>query len=345
MYITVTDLYSFGVIMKNRKIKNDVFVWIGIILVRLSVLIDKFTLADSLLMTLPMYTVFVIVFYISAYILKRWIYTKRYLVAALLYIALFVVSVVLIRSVNYYVNIVTNTLFIVSLGKYGFVRILLVMIFGVFYQLRVKMKYTELRNREITIEKERTELQFLKTQINPHFFFNTLNNIYGLAYTKDDNTPKVILKLSDAMRYIIYETEKDYVTLDKELRFIENYIELERIRVNREANIKLNIDIVNRQLRVAPLIMLSFIENCFKHGNIGDIPESMIEINIWSEGSRLNFTAANTTSEISVAESGGVGNANVNKRLKLLYGDNYELVRRQDDDVYYVFLDIPLKTV
>ncbi len=338
-------LSSFDVIMKNRKIKNDVFIWLGIILVRLSVLIDKFTLTDSLLLTIPLYSVFVLVFYTSAHIVKRWIYTKRYLVAAFLYIVLFIVSIVVVGVVNRYVDVIIDTRFFIDYGKYGFFRILLVMVFGVFYQFRVKMRHTENKNIQITIEKERTELQFLKNQINPHFFFNTLNNIYGLAYTKDDNTPKVILKLSEAMRYIIYETAKDYVILDKELTFIQNYIELERIRVNREADIKLNIDIVNRQLMVAPLIMLSFIENCFKHSNIGDDTEQMIEINIWNEGNRLNFTTANTATELPISTEGGVGSVNVEKRLKLLYGDNYELVRRMDDDIYYVFLDIPLKTV
>jgi len=178
--------------------------------------------------------------------------------------------------------------------------------------------------RNLESEKKDMELQFLKSQLNPHFLFNSLNNIYSLAYQKSDKTADAILKLSEIMRYMIYESNDSWVDLSKEVEYVQSFVELQKLRFKDGAavEIKINGEIDGQQ--IVPLILISFVENAFKHGVAND-PEDPIKINIISNQKILHFSVSNKKNKTNKDAMGGVGLNNVERRLQLLYPDRYKL--------------------
>lgn len=178
--------------------------------------------------------------------------------------------------------------------------------------------------RSLETEKKDMELQFLKSQLNPHFLFNSLNNIYSLAYQKSDKTADAILKLSDIMRYMIYESNDSWVALSKEIEYVQSYIELQKLRFKDGAAVEmtLNGEIDNQQ--IVPLILIAFVENAFKHGVANDHNDP-IKIDIIANQKILHFSITNKKSSGNKDEMGGVGLNNVERRLQLLYPDRYKL--------------------
>ncbi len=188
-----------------------------------------------------------------------------------------------------------------------------------------------------------TELEFLKSQIQPHFFFNTLNNLYALALEKSDATPSVILKLSDIMQYVLYDVKESKVCLLTAINYINNYIDLERLRFGEDINSNLNITGDISAISVPPLLFLPFIENCFKHG-IKKNNDVKIEIEFNNIDDKfLEFTVTNTFEEALNNEiKQGIGNKNVRRRLELLYNINFTLTINTNNNIYKVFLKIPI---
>ena len=182
-------------------------------------------------------------------------------------------------------------------------------------------------------EKLSAELAFLKSQINPHFLFNSLNNIYSLAYQKSEETPEAILKLSEIMRYMLYESNEDKVELSDEIRYLKNYIELQRLRFKDKSRIKFEIVGDTHNKSITPLVLISFVENAFKHGVAVD-EESPITINMSIEGQKLFFQVINKKGNQNKDETGGIGLQNVKRRLDLLYKDQYRLYIDDTKDTY-----------
>jgi len=178
--------------------------------------------------------------------------------------------------------------------------------------------------RNLESEKKDMELQFLKSQLNPHFLFNSLNNIYSLAYQKSDKTADAILKLSEIMRYMIYESNDSWVSLDKEVEYVESYVELQKLRFKDGAAVEISINGVIDGQKIVPLILISFVENAFKHGVANDA-EDPIKINIIANQKILHFSVTNKKSTANKDAIGGVGLNNVERRLQLLYPDRYKL--------------------
>lgn len=185
------------------------------------------------------------------------------------------------------------------------------------------------------------ELSLLKNQINPHFFFNTLNNLYALSLEKSEETPKVILKLSQLMRYSIYECGAPFVDLEKEVTYIENYIALQQIR-KLDAKIELKKNISDPSIKIAPLILIVLLENAFKHG-VDSLPngaEVLITLNANEE--YIYFEVKNNFSASKANTAGGVGLENVKKRLSLIYGASYDFSTIEQDDIFTALLKIKL---
>jgi len=203
---------------------------------------------------------------------------------------------------------------------------------------------TDKKRKEAENEKLSTELNLLKSQINPHFFFNTLNNIYSLAIQKSGKTPEAIVKLSELMRYIIYDTDKDKVPLSKEIDYIRNYIELEKLRLRDNADIRFVVDGDLSEKLIEPLLILPFIENAFKHG-IGHHQASNVFIRISIQDSRLNLLVENPVMDRTnnpEDKKQGIGRTNAERRLQLLYHNNYSLETTATDAVFRVDLTINL---
>ncbi len=177
------------------------------------------------------------------------------------------------------------------------------------------------------------ELAFLKSQINPHFLFNSLNNIYSLAYQKSEKTPEAILKLSEIMRYMLYESNEDKVALSDEIRYLENYIELQKLRFKDNIYIKFDINGDPLGLMITPLVLISFVENAFKHGIATDI-ENPISIVLNLSDDKLLFHVSNIKSSMNKDITGGIGLQNVQRRLSLIYKDRYRLHIDDNNDIY-----------
>jgi LytS/YehU family sensor histidine kinase len=199
----------------------------------------------------------------------------------------------------------------------------------------------EKNKQEIENEKLNTELSFLKSQINPHFLFNTLNNIYSLAIIKSEATAGAVMKLSSIMRYVISDTKQHWVPLEKELLFIQHYIDLQKVRLTEKVkiNFTVNGDVANKQ--IAPLIFIPFVENAFKYG-ISTKENSEIIINVEVQGNEIKLTVENpiVTIEKELEENTGIGLKNTKRRLVLLYPDAHKLEVKKENKHFKVNLTL-----
>jgi len=192
-------------------------------------------------------------------------------------------------------------------------------------------------------EKNKAELEALKSQINPHFLFNSLNNIHALSRKSSPKTSKSILILSDMMRYVLYETKADYVKLADEIQFLNNYVELQKLRIDDRSEIKFDVDLENDKLKIAPLILLPFFENSFKHGVKGNTGNTFARFEIKNTEKKLIFFAENNKGKSKDEEgSHGIGLANVIRRLDLLYPGKYELDINNESEVFQINLKLKL---
>ena len=197
----------------------------------------------------------------------------------------------------------------------------------------------ELKNKMLD-----AETKALKAQINPHFLFNSLNNIYSLSQMKSDKTGDAILQLSEILRFITYESEKDRVSLDEELKQIKNFIQLQFLKDDDQSNIKIEISDAPSHLKIAPMLLLPFIENSFKHSNVEDKVNGWIDISIKIVDDKLMMSLKNSASLLGGKkdETGGVGMENVKKRLSLIYPEKHKLNIKQDTEKYVVDLELNL---
>jgi LytS/YehU family sensor histidine kinase len=201
----------------------------------------------------------------------------------------------------------------------------------------------ESKKKEVENEKLATELNFLKAQINPHFLFNTLNNLYYLAYTKSANTTEVIAKLSQMMRYMIYESNHTKVQLSREIEYMENYISLERLRLNNQIPINFNVKNVLHDVRIAPLILITFLENAFKHGVSNNSTNEWVNISLELKDNEIVYIVENSKlPEMQRAKitKSGIGLQNVQRRLDLSYPGQYTLKVTNAPDRYRIELKL-----
>ena len=196
-------------------------------------------------------------------------------------------------------------------------------------------------NKEIEVKKNKTELESLKNQLNPHFLFNSLNSIYSLSTKKSNDTPEAVIMLSELMRYMLYKANDKKVFLKDELQYIENYIKLQHIRIAKNKNVKINIKGVISTQKISPLLFISYIENAFKYGTDFN-GNTEIEIDISVKDNELQFKCVNIIGNRSKdEESSGIGMQNTKNRLKLLYPDKHWLTTIENDNKFMV--DLKLK--
>ena len=202
---------------------------------------------------------------------------------------------------------------------------------------------TQRKVQALQQEKLAAELNFLKAQTNPHFLFNTLNNLYGLARRKDQHTAASIMKLSNIMRYILKECSSPTIAIEQEIKIIEDYIALERLRYDDRLKVSFQKKVDDWQINVAPLILLPFVENAFKHGASETRFETMIDIELNIKNGKLKFSIANTRDNSEKQLLEGTGLRNVSRQLELIYGKNAALEIIPKNDQFLVNLAIDLK--
>jgi two-component system, LytTR family, sensor kinase len=221
-----------------------------------------------------------------------------------------------------------------------------ILISGFSLGLRMIGRYNENEKQRKELEKERinSELALLKNQVSPHFFFNTLNNIYSLVEINKADAQKAILHLSKMMRYLLYESEKGNTTLAREIDFMKNYVELMRLRVNDKVKLDISFPENYKDCTIAPLLFISFIENSFKHG-VSYTEPSFIHISMEMVDAKLHFNCSNSVFDVvenRPPEESGIGLENIKKRLRLLYENRHELTILKSADSFDVQLTIDL---
>ncbi len=203
----------------------------------------------------------------------------------------------------------------------------------------------EERNVRIKMDKAEAELSFLKAQISPHFLFNSLNNIYALAIKKSEHTATSIVRLSNIMRYITDEAREDFVPIEKEISCVNDFMALQKLRLGQNVQINYEVTGIDEEVRIAPLILMAFVENVFKHGLSKNI-QSDITIKIHVSSNDIYLLTCNTRALNPVAKNRtGIGLENVKQRLELLYPDKYSLQLSEDDERFIVRLKIHFKGI
>ncbi|RMA57287.1 sensor histidine kinase [Ulvibacter antarcticus] len=286
-------------------------------------------------------------------IIPEYLISKRYILFALYSIYAVIISAYLIViSIFYglvylsnfqYSNMapISKSILFVSISVY-----LVVVIVSAFKLLKLNLKHSEEKSKlenkilETQLKLKEQELNYLKMQIHPHFLFNTLNTMYGFALKKADETPEMILKLSNLLDYLLYQADKPFVSLIDEINHINDYIALEKMRFNDVLNLEFNTNGISEDLKIAPMLLIPFIENSFKHGVIIS-RQLTIKINLRCEGETMHFYIENTNLNAEIS-SKGIGLENIRKRLDLLYNNDYILKIENENDLFKVNLQLNL---
>ena len=204
-----------------------------------------------------------------------------------------------------------------------------------------------LQRQLLETDKQRVqeELKALKAQINPHFFFNTLNNIYSMSLDQDERLPGTVLQLSDLMRYFLYESKEDFVSLSKEIQVLKDYIALQQIRSNEKLKVEITIKGNIEKQKIAPLLLITFVENAFKHGAKGSTDDAFVTIELTVEQNAINFRVENNKGVVDETEKGdykGLGLENVKRRLELIYPQRHQLTILNNDNSFIASLHLQL---
>lgn len=215
---------------------------------------------------------------------------------------------------------------------------------GLLYQLVYNRYAAEKRTLSIINKQREAQLQALRGQINPHFLFNTLNNIYALAVVDSKPTADMVLKLSKLLRYVIYDSQETKVSLKKEVQQIEAFIELFQMRMEKPANIQFDFSGVSDHQLVEPMILIPFLENGFKHGDFDTNDDAFLKADLSVKNDQLDFKVINSKNDLDTQkdQQGGVGLDNIKKRLELKYSQQYQLDIQDQEDQFFVHFKLQL---
>ncbi len=219
----------------------------------------------------------------------------------------------------------------------GIILVLGIMIIGyTIQQFLLKIR----KERQIQTQQTIAELSLLKSQISPHFLFNVLNSLYSLSLKKSEQTSNVILKLSDILRYSLYETQVKEVTVTDEIHILSTYIDIERLRIPENVMITFHYNNVKEYIKITPMLLLPLIENAFKHGTDSTVGHSYINAELSCDDISLIFTCENNFKESKRKEVGGIGIENVRKRLQLIYPSRHRFQIEKSNGVFKIILEI-----
>lgn len=309
-----------------------------------------FSLAAIDLKTTISFFITILFLAISVYINLLWLiptfFKKRKFV---LFSALEIANILLFILLNYFVSHAFEEQRPNFLSE-GIAEAILVSVFlGIttllkFMRDSIALQDAEIRVKEAERQKIEAELQALKSQVNPHFFFNTLNSLYSLSLDKSDMAPEMILKLSDLMRYVIYEARDEKVPLSKQLEFLKSYVYLEQLRTGVVLKVDFAVEGPHTSTMVEPLLFIAFIENAFKHGTRNPAAQPFIHIRFdLTDPKSIRFSIENNHEPREFGKSEGFGLLNVKKRLDLIYPGKYRLGIRDDAGIYRLDLTLDIQ--
>ena len=330
----MNKLKQIFILLAGKRIVQHFFFW----LLSFRVLLDIFSNTNDYLRIDYIYTgAFIFTIVIPVYLnfrllIPNLLSQKRYLLYGIAFLAILSLSVFFNQfTFNYLIDFIFPKYYFISyyeildLAKFMLVFMMLTTLLKLskswFYVTETQKKLSL-----VETEKYLNELKALKAQINPHFMFNSLNNIYSLALSKSDKAPDAIIKLGNIMRYVIYDGSKNTVVLKDETKVLREYIDLQNLRT-KNASITFTTDIQNEEMKIAPLIFLPLVENGYKHGIKGDTKNAYFQIDIREENNKLIFRAENNKSITALIEKDGhkgIGLENVRRRLELIYPESHE---------------------
>jgi LytS/YehU family sensor histidine kinase len=222
------------------------------------------------------------------------------------------------------------------------------MLVGIFAPMIRALLQKQVIESKKMAEQKQAELSLLQSQLSPHFLFNTLNNLYGISITQHEKIPSLLLKLSELLRYSVYETRQLFIPIKEELQYINNYISFEKIRIGERLNLRAVIpEITSNEIKIAPMLLIVFIENAFKHSKNSFDKTIFIDINLEINADEIIFSTRNSCNNLheerSLGIDKGLGLENVKKRLELLYADEYSLHEEGSENEYSVKLQLKAK--
>jgi sensor histidine kinase YesM len=325
----------------------QVLIWSAVLLLAFFSLLPMNGLLESVIVTVVNTTSYAIIIYGNILLLYPVFYQKRKFVLYGISVALFLILTGMLKG---YAGVILYRYF--KLAKPEPVHLLAllsyvpgcILIYVLSLVVRIAIAYFGLKQQteEILLQKSQAELNLLKSQVQPHFLFNALNSIYYRVYKIDPPSAGLIEHLSDIMRYFVDESPKDEVPVSTEVAFIENYMELERIRIRHGAAINFE-KAYNPELRIPPMLLMPFVENIFKHGIDKSLRQNPVIISLVQQNDCLLFKTSNRKLEPEPGDQpGGFGIINLTKRLRMLYGDKYELTIDDKGELFTAFLKIPL---
>jgi sensor histidine kinase YesM len=328
-------------------VQLQLLIWIAVLLLIFFSLLPMDGLLKSAIFTAVNATSYAIIIYGNILFLYPVFYQKRRFVAYVISVVFFLILIGMLKGYTgiilyrYVLHIKTPPVNLLELLSYVPGGVLIYVLSLVF---RIALAYFTLKRQteEILLQKSQAELNLLKSQVQPHFLFNALNSIYYRVYKVDPPSAGLIERLSDIMRYFVDESPKDAVPVSTEVAFIENYMELERIRIRHGANIHFEKN-YNPELRIPPMLLMTFVENIFKHGIDKSRSRNQVTISLVQQNDFLLFKTSNCKIDPAAHDqTGGFGIINLTKRLRLLYGDKFELAIDCEGELFNAFLKIPL---
>lgn len=227
-----------------------------------------------------------------------------------------------------------------------FINYIVVFFLSSYLKLSKEQNIANLKIQELNKIQVETELKFLKTQINPHFLFNALNNIYSICYKEGGQASYKILELSDMLRYVLYDCRSDKVCLREEIEYLNNFVSFQKLKTLKKQNIIIDIDNNVLDCKIAPMILIPFVENCFKHSRIDSDPQAYVYLNIYTNNNELIIDIENSIPDKAPAkmlsQNNGIGLENVKKRINLIYGERANLKILNYNKIFSVNIKIQI---
>jgi len=350
---------------KNLNIYLHVFIWLAYTILLVLVTDRTFTLQDTLLKVSIVISIHISLFYANSQVLipkllsdkKTWLY--------ILYIIL--IFTVLFTFFNWFerqfipedapeafknrlerqnsrrprVPPHISQMFRIRLA-FDLISMLVILVISSAYSIsKISRKKEQDQKLEIS-ERIESEMKFLKSQINPHFLFNALNNIYSLTLTGAEHASDMVLKLSNMLRYVLYECNESHVAIENEWNYIDNYVDFQRLKSEDKPNIQMEFINENAGALITPMVLIPYVENAFKHSNIEDKEHGWISLSLNNNSEEIILLIENSIPKIKRSKDsiGGIGLENVKRRLELAYGKDYDLIINKTPSKYSVMLRI-----
>lgn len=344
--------------MKYSRILIHTLLWLSYFLILVYTSSQVLEIDKALILGLRTIALHAFLFYTNTEILIPYIFEKKKYLAYPLLILLLIAITMLVLRLSYEIPVIKEAFVNLRPSKannsgfrpgilpkwflsnlVSFMSILFISTLYSLINISRKREEQEMNQKNETLH---SELKFLKSQISPHFLFNALNNIYALSFTGSQKTPEMILKLSEMLRYVLYDCNVAKVPLHLELTYIANYIDLQKLKEETEPNIYFNYEAADSNLKIVPLLLIPFIENSFKHSNIENTQLGFIKINLNTQAHILTFYIENSVSKTTQPKDkiGGIGLTNVKRRLELLYPNKHQLSIEHTNDSFSVTLKL-----